>query len=315
MTSINLIFAGSGEFGVPTLNRLASDPAYRIVQVITQIDRPAGRGRHLAPTAVAQAATALALPLLKTTDINSESLPPADLLLIIAFGQKISEHLAKAPRLGSINLHASLLPRHRGAAPVAHAILSGDTETGNSVIRLAQSMDAGAIISQSRLCIADLETAGELHDRLALDGPALVTSAIAALSTNSATEHAQDAALATRAPKLTHDSACLEFTKPADQIARQIRAMHPWPGCRVSITDPQNPAQSPTRVTLVRAKPTEGSPIAPGLIDPTGHIAAAAGSAVEIIELQPQGGRPMPLAAYCNGHPWHPGLLIQSIHP
>src|SRR5436309_936915 len=142
MTPLRIIFAGSGEFGLPTLRALI-DAGHDVVQVVTQPDRPAGRGRALTPTGIAELASSRKLPLLKTANINAESLPPADLMVVIAFGQKIAEAVVHHPRLGSVNLHASILPKYRGAAPINWAIIRGETLAGNSVIRLAQRMDAG----------------------------------------------------------------------------------------------------------------------------------------------------------------------------
>src|SRR5687767_1229695 len=133
---LRIIFAGAGEFGVPTLSALI-DAKHEIVQVITQPDRPAGRGRTMTPTAIASLAVSQALPLLKTANINTQSLPPADAMVVIAFGQKIAPHIVSHPRLGSVNLHASILPKYRGAAPINWAIINGETVAGNSVIRLA----------------------------------------------------------------------------------------------------------------------------------------------------------------------------------
>src|SRR3954470_20693861 len=154
---LKLIFAGAGEFGLPTLRALL-DAGHEIVQVVSQPDRPAGRGRKLTPTPIAQFALERGLPLLRTANINAEPLPAADVMVVIAFGQKIAENVVHHARLGSLNLHASRLPKFRGAAPINAAILAGETVTGNSVIRLAQKMDAGAILGQSMLEIGELET-------------------------------------------------------------------------------------------------------------------------------------------------------------
>src|SRR5215213_7503429 len=141
MTSLRIIFAGAGEFGLPTL-RAILDAGHEVVQVVSQPDRPAGRGRQLTPAAVAQLALERDLPLLRTADINAEPLLAADAMVVIAFGQKIADRVVHHPRLGSVNLHASRLPKYRGAAPINAAILGGETITGNSIIRLAQKMDA-----------------------------------------------------------------------------------------------------------------------------------------------------------------------------
>jgi methionyl-tRNA formyltransferase len=304
---MRLIFAGSGEFGVPTLAALL-EARHEIALVVSQPDRPAGRGRHLTPTGISQLSAERGLALLKTADINQETLRPADLLLVIAFGQKIAPHIVSHARLGAINLHGSRLPKFRGAAPVNAAILAGEKISGNSVIRLAQKMDAGAILAQSSLEIGELETAGELHDRLAADGAPLVLDVIRQLERGHATELTQDDSQASRAPKLARESARIDWTRPADQIARQIRGMYPWPGCHAQVMD--EAGQPRAKVTLVRARPASESGI-PGTVLPSGLVAAGA-DAVEIVELQPEGKRPMPLAAFRNGHPWHAGMRVES---
>jgi len=335
---MTLLFAASGEFALPTLRALlASD--HKILQVISQPDRPSGRGRRLAPTPVSQFALEKNLPLLRTHNINAEPLPPADLMIVIAFGQKISPAIVHHPRLGSINLHASLLPKYRGAAPINHALLHGETVTGNSIIRLADKMDAGAILAQSHVDVAPLETAGELHDRLAEDGAPLVLKTLVALESGRAVESPQDESQATLAPKLTRESTNINWNQDAQSIANQIRGLYPWPGCRVELIDPSG--KSTGRLTLVRARRSEfnissptppDSPIrnfVPGQIERrhrteviNGHSchirvdmvgSAEKNAAVEILEVQPEGKQPMTLDAYRNGHAWEPGYRLQSI--
>ena len=300
---LRIIFAGSGEFGLPTLQALL-DAGHEVVQVITQPDRPAGRGRALTPTPIAELASSRNLSLLKTADVNAERLPPADVMVVIAFGQKIAEQTVNRPRLGSINLHASILPKYRGAAPINWAIIRGATITGNSIIRLAQRMDAGPILAQSSLPIADLETAGELHDRLSADGAPLMLRVLDQLAAATATETPQDDSRATLAPKLSRDASKIDWTRPAADIANQIRGMYPWPGCRVRLIDAAG--NETARVILVRAR-AHGT-------DAGGVIAAdhRIGS-LEIIEVQPEGRRPMPLAAFMNGYRWEAGMRVESI--
>lgn len=305
---MKIIFAGSGEFGVPTLDALLN-AGHEVALVATQPDRPAGRGRRLTATAVARFASQHGLRLLKTADINREELPPADLLVVIAFGQKISAELANRPRFGAINLHGSRLPRFRGAAPIHAAIVAGETVTGNSVIRLAEKFDAGAILGQSLVKIGELETAGELHDRLAADGALLVLDVIEKLQNGRATETPQDESAATMAPKLSRESSRINWMAPAQQIARKIRGMYPWPGCHVRLIDALG--NEVGRATLVRARPAcdQGEP---GKVLASGNVAAGEG-AVEIVEIQPEGKRPMSLSAFRNGHPWHEGLRLESM--
>jgi methionyl-tRNA formyltransferase len=309
MRPLRIIFAGSGEFGLPALRAIRT-AGHSVVLVVSQPDKPAGRGNRLTPTAVSQYALAEHLPLLRTGDINAERLPEADMLVVIAFGQKIAPHIVEHPRLGSINLHASRLPKLRGAAPINWAILRGEARTGNSVIRLAQKMDAGAILAQSLVPIGELETAGELHDRLAEDGGPLMVEALGALAAGSATETEQDHSGATLAPKLSRETAKLDWSQAADGIARQVRGLYPWPGCRVRVIAADGAELN--RVTLARAGAALSGAGAPGTILADGTIATGNG-AVEIFDLTPEGKRLMPLAAYRNGHPWPCGARVESV--
>jgi methionyl-tRNA formyltransferase len=327
---LRIIFAGAGEFGRPSLEALlASD--VEVAAVITQPDRPAGRGRVMTPTPIGQLAEARGLPLVKTADINAElspavGLPVADVMVVIAFGQKIAPHVVNHPRLGSVNLHSSRLPKFRGAAPINWAILRGETETGNSIIRLAERMDAGAILGQTKLAIGELETAGELHDRLAVDGAALVLKTIAALADGTAVETLQEDSLATIAPKLGRQHSVLDFTRPAGELALQVRGLYPWPGCRVRLIDPGG--KETARITLVRARPagavsgdaapmhiapsdTGPAEVRPGFIVSGGFVGCGIG-ALDIVEVQPEGKRPMPLSAFRNGHRWEAGMRLES---
>jgi len=310
VTALRVIFTGSGEFGIPSL-RAMLDAGHSIVNVFTQPDRPAGRGRKLTPTPVAQFAADRGLPLIRTANINQESLPHADVMVVIAFGQKIGEPIVDHPRLGSVNLHASRLPKYRGAAPINAAILAGESITGNSVIRLAQKMDTGAILGQSSLQIGEFETAGELHDRLAADGAPLILSVLQSLADGNVREIEQDNSQVTLAKKLSRESARIDWNLPADQIARQIRAMYPWPGCRVRLIDPRGAEVD--RLTLVRARGRACSSCTSGRPSDDTSICAGAGTEVGIIELQPEGKRPMPLAAYRNGNHWEYGMRMESL--
>jgi methionyl-tRNA formyltransferase len=309
--SLRIIFAGSGEFGLPTLRALR-DAGHEIVQIFSQPDRPAGRGRKLTPTPIAQYAIEQNLSLVRTGNINAEQLPCADAMVVIAFGQKIADAVVHHPRLGSVNLHASRLPKYRGAAPINAAILQGETVTGNSIIRLAQKMDAGAILGQSSIRIGELETAGELHDRLAGDGAPLMLSVLTSLANGTAREIPQDESAATIAPKMSRASAQIDWSQAAEQIARKIRALYSWPGCRVRILDIEQ--NEVARLTLVRARPARsGSSRPPSEI--TDRLTVIAGDAmeVEIVEVQPEGKRPMALSAYRNGHHWECGMRLESI--
>jgi methionyl-tRNA formyltransferase len=334
---LKILFAGAGEFGLPTL-RAILDAGHEVPLVISQPDKPAGRGNRLTPTPVAKFAIERGLPLLRTADVNAEQLSAADLMVVIAFGQKIAPHVVDHPRLSSVNLHASILPKLRGAAPINWAILRGDTHAGNSIIRLAQKMDAGPVLAQSSFKIGHLETAGELHDRLAEDGGPLMLRVIEQLATGKARETPQDESQATVAPKLTRDHTKLDFARHAHDLGLQIRGLYPWPGCRVRLIDRDGKERD--RLTLVRAQALPAHPDHPG--DPDAAFAASldAGdaqlesfkkctglfgivmggltiatgdAALELVEVQPEGKRPMPLSAYRNGHPFEAGMRLESL--
>jgi methionyl-tRNA formyltransferase len=310
---MRIIFTGSGEFGIPTLKRLLQS-GHKIVAVYSQPDRPAGRGRKLTPTPVAQFATEKKLPIFRTEHLSYEQLPEADLMIVIAFGQKISPAAAEHPALGSVNLHASRLPKFRGAAPINWAILSGEKITGNSVIRLAQKMDAGDVLGQSSLPIGETETAGELHDRLAADGAELMTKVIGDFEAGRVLVKPQDESLASRAPKLSREISKIDWNSPAVEIARKIRGLYPWPGCRVAITDAVH--EEKARMTLVRAvvAPGEGARWHAGEISGSGKVSIGNGDEeIEILEVQPESKSAMSLADYRRGNLWVPGMRLVSL--
>lgn len=309
---LRILFAGSGAFGVPVLSALI-EQEHELVHIYSQPDRPAGRGRKLSPTPISALALAHHLPLTCTDNINTQTLPPADVLIVIAFGQKITPLVADHARLGAINLHASLLPKYRGAAPVNWAMINGETITGNSIIRMAQRMDSGAVLKQSQLAIGETETAGELHDRLADDGVRLVQQVLTELAHGCAIETPQDETLASLAPKLSRQSAGIDWAQPAGQISCRIRGMYPWPGCRVRLIDRQQNERG--RITLVRAiaaahRDKTGSA---GSINQDGLVHCGAGSLLRLLEVQPEGKRPMLLAEYQRGHPWEAGMTLEPI--
>ena len=305
---LQIIFAGSGAFGLPTLRHLVDSPEFDVVQVVTQPDRPAGRGKRLTPTPVGEFAEAAGLTLTKTEDVNALPLPPADAMVVIAFGQKIGPAAVNHARLGSVNLHASRLPKYRGAAPIHWAILNGERSAGNSVIRLAPRMDAGDVLAMSELAIGETETTGELHDRLAADGPGLIDRVLRALAAGTATETPQDESAATAAPKLSRADADLDWTRPAAEVVRRINGLSPWPGCRVRLLDAVG--RELDRLTLLRAAAASSSG-EPGAVLPDGTVAAGAGS-VQVLEVTPEGKRPMPLDAYRRGKPWAAGFRLTT---
>lgn len=307
---MRIVFFGSGAFGLPTLEFLRARPdEYEIALVVSQPDKPAGRKRRLTPTPIAQWVQQQGLECLKPERVNEptivqrvRSLRP-DAFVVIAFGQKIGEGLldsaASSDEIGmvrplAINLHGSLLPAYRGAAPIQRAMMDGRTTTGVSIITLAPRMDAGDILATESTAIRPDETAGELHDRLALLGPAAVAKVLDEYRVGALKPQPQDESLATHAAKLTKQEGTTHFDQPAANVRARIHGLNPWPGCTVLLDG------AAVRLIRVRDWPDERHAAPAGTILDSLHIACSSG-AIEIMEIQPEGGRPMPLAAYCHG--------------
>ena len=305
---LNIIFAGSGAFGSPTLKSLV-DAGHNIVRVYTQPDRPAGRGKQLTPTPIAAQAVEMNLDVVRTENMNAEELPSADAMVVIAFGQKIAPHVVNHPRFGAVNLHASLLPKYRGAAPINWAIIRGESVTGNSIIRLAEKMDAGAVLGQSTRPIEETVTIGELHDLLADDGAPLVLRVLSELQNGTAKEIEQDHTRATIAPKLSRQTATIGWNQPAKVITRLINGLSPWPGCRVQMKDSARKVLS--KFSILRARPIDGGNGIPGQINSAGQIGTGQG-VVEVLDLQPEGKKPMKVGDYRRGNAWPSGATLES---
>lgn len=298
---MRVVFLGSGAFGLPTLSHVAR--THRITGVVTQPDRPAGRGVKLSPTPVAAWADANlpGVPVFKPERINTSGdletvrALDADVWVVIAFGQKLSKALLK-DRF-AINLHASLLPRWRGAAPINAAILAGDARTGNSVITLAERMDAGLVLGTSERAIEPAVTAGELHDLLAADGPELVEKVLRAQACGTLNPLVQDESLVTLAPKLSRADAWVDFSQPAEECRRRINGLSPWPGVTVEFRGQP--------LKLLRAGPSrDAGPGAVGaIIDPAqGIVRCGGGTGLALLEVQPAGKRPTLWRDFANGH-------------
>ena len=263
---MNIVYLGSGEFGIPCLDALKAS-GHNLCLLVTQPANPAGRGRRPQPTPVAQWAAEHGVVFAETENVNAPEVVPRiaacrpDVIVVIAFGQKIGKEVVALPVKGAINVHASLLPKYRGAAPINWAIIQGATHTGNSIITLADKIDAGDILAQVQTEIGPQETAGQLHDRLAQLAALLLLETLGALEAGTATYTKQNDADATFAPKLRKSDGFLDFHEPAEVLARKIRGLTPWPGAAACFTSAQT--QKSTRVVLVSAEAEprfEGAP-------------------------------------------------------
>ncbi len=230
--SYRLAFAGTPAFAVPALITLSQCPDLAIVGVFTQPDRPAGRGKKLAASAVKIAAETLKLPIFQPEKFSAADLAPLlplDALIVVAFGQILPENLLQTPRFGSLNLHASLLPRWRGAAPIARAILAGDVETGVAVMQMTAGLDSGPVFAQQPLAIADHDTAESLESKLADSGAALLAETLPLIFNKKITAQAQASEGKSYAKKLQKSEAKISWENNALAIDRQVRAFYPYP--------------------------------------------------------------------------------------
>lgn len=312
---LNLVLLGSGAFGIPTFDHLLSQTAvFRVCLVVSQPDRGAGRHRKLQATPVGEWAEACKLPLLKPVDVNTESVINVihdykpDALVVIAFGQKLSQALLG--NLFAINLHASLLPKYRGAAPINRAMMNNDKITGVSVISLAEKMDAGEIYAMSQTEIKTFETAGMLHERLALLGPSVVADTLVRkFITNDLEAQTQDESRVTVARKLKKEEGTVDFDAPCSNIRARIHGLNPWPGCCVR----HGASGNLLKICLVKERPEIRHTALPGTILPDYTIACQTGS-IQILQIQAAGRKVLPLDVFLNGYDLCPGSLLYSAY-
>lgn len=307
---MRIVFFGSGEFGLPTLRALRE--RHEVMAVVSQPDRPAGRGSKLTPTPIAAYAleSMAGVPLVREEDVNVASVRErirgfaCDAWVVIAFGQKLSNELL-ADRF-AINLHGSLLPRWRGAAPINWAILAGDAEAGNSVITLAERMDAGLVLGQTKRIVTPELTAGELHDALSTDGPGAVLKVLGERAAGAERGLAQDPALVTKARKLSRADGWVDFAQSAEECRRKINGLSPWPGVSVKLRG--------EALKLARATRGQGtSSGAPGsVVDPDQGLVATASGLLKLLEVQPPGKRVMSWAEFSRGHRVKPGEVLEG---
>ena len=318
---MRLIYFGSGDFGLPTLQALV-EADHEVAAVVTQPDRPAGRKRLPTPTPIAAWARDQGLDVWKQENVNEPDFVArvaalrAEASVVIAFGQKLSPPLIEAMGRLAVNLHASLLPAYRGAAPIHWAMIDGQTTTGVSVIGLAQKMDAGPIYATDSLKIDPSETAGELHDRLAQAGPAAVGRVLEQLREGRLEPKVQDESAATAARKFKKTDGTVDFSQTAEQVRARVHGLTPWPGCRVVWRSGHSGTQQTLTLKRVVDHPADegpatGRPLA-GVVTPDLRIACGQGS-VELRELQLPGGKPLSFEQFQRGHPLRRGDTLSPL--
>ncbi len=308
LPSPRIVLLGTGDFALPTFEHLCRT-GHGVVALITQPDRPQGRKQLLIPSPIKLAALDRQIRVEQPEDVNApaaldliRSLDP-DLLVTAAYGQILSPDLLAIPPLGGINLHGSILPAYRGAAPVARAIERGEAETGVTVIRMTPRIDAGGMIAVARTPIDPDETAGDLENRIAALGAPLVAEAIAALVAGTATILPQDKSRVTKAPKLRKEDGRIDWTRPNRAIHDLVRAMQPWP---VASTTWQKPG-GPVRLIVHQTRPVDGEG-PPGLVlEAQGSrlVVAAGQGAVQLLQVQLEGKKLGPIEEFLRGrHPY-----------
>ncbi len=304
MRQLNVIFAGTPAFAVPALAALCEHPTVAVCAVYTQPDRPAGRGRALRESAVKQAARERALPLEQPASMRDPAALErfidwhCDLFVVAAYGQILPAAVLAAPRLGAINVHASLLPRWRGAAPIQRALMAGDPSTGITIMRIVEKLDAGPMLLKAETPITADDTGGTLHDRLATLGGDALRRALDAIVAGTVREEAQDEALVTYARKIEHADRLIDWREEAQVLERRIRALSPAPLAIATL------GALSLNVVAAELVP-DGRDAAPGSVleaRDDGLLVRCGRGALRLISVQPAGKRVLSAREFLNGY-------------
>lgn len=306
------LLLASGDIALPLLEFLCECPEVNLTGLFCQPDRPAGRKRTLTPVPAKTLALKRGIPVFQPERLRREtallkSLEP-ELIIVMAYGQILSQEVLDLPRLGCWNLHASLLPRHRGAAPVQAAILAGDDESGVTVMKMDAGLDTGAVLSRETLPLSPEETGESLHDRLAVLAPEALRKALPLILSGDPPLTPQDDSLATHTGKLTRRDGVLDWTLPAAVLERKIRAFHPWPGTGSALPDGTPVKIFPPARALT--EPADGAP--PGTLlraGPEALLFATGEGVLAVSEIQLPGARRMSVAEHLRGHFRKPGEI------
>lgn len=312
---MRLVFIGTGEIGVPTLRMLLESREHHVLACVTQPDKPAGRHLELLPSPIKVLAMQHHVPIFQPGRIRDAAAieqlryQRPDVIVVIAYGQILPGELLRIPSVACLNLHASLLPKHRGAAPIHAAIEAGDRDTGMTVMYMNEGLDTGDVLLARPLRIGRRETAGSLHDRLAELAPAALSDALALLKQGRAPRTPQDRTQATYAAKLTRENGEIDWSRTHEEIDRRIRAMNPWPGAFTWLPSPEGPRKLKV-FSCIQHRRTDASPGTVVRADKHGVLVAASDGAVLLREVQLEGKKRMAARDFLLGTLVAAGTLL-----
>ncbi len=310
--ALRIVFFGTPEFAVPTLRKLL-DSSHGVIGVVTQPDRPRGRGRQVSESPVKALAQARGLPVLQPDRLRNAAFTDTlrswqpDLGVVAAYGKLIPEEILTLPRHGLINVHASLLPKYRGAAPVHRAIIDGEAETGVTIMRLEKMLDAGPMLAKAKRPIGPHETSDVVEHDLAVIGADLLVTVVDQIASGSHQEELQDFMLCSYAPRLTKEEGLIDWTLPASYIHNRVRGLYPWPHAYTYLDG--------TRLILLKTHVEEAPTDAPPgtiltVLRDALHVATGHEGRIAIDRVQLEGGRPLEVREFLAGHRIAPGARL-----
>lgn len=311
---MRVVFMGTGEIGLPAFRGLLDTPGYEVLAAVTQPDKPVGRKQELHASAIKQFAVARGVPVLQPVKMRvPEAVAEivalqADVIVVMAYGQILPKAVLQAARLACLNLHASLLPRWRGAAPIQAAIEAGDQVSGVTVMYMAEGLDTGDILLMHETPISATDTGGSLHDRLAEVAAAALAEALPLIAAGTAPRTPQDESRANYAAKLSRENGRIDWNATAAQIDLRIRAMNPWPAAHTFLPTPAGPRQLKVFAGVVKS--ASGSPGEVLAADERGILVAAGEGAILLQEIQLEGKRRMAAGEFLRGHAIAPGTRL-----
>lgn len=311
---MRVLFVGSGDIGLPSLQWLLDQPAHEVIGVVTQPDKPVGRKQEILPSGIKQLALRRGVAVFQPARIKEPAaLEPIlatapEMIVVMAYGQILPRALFEAGVC--LNLHASLLPRHRGAAPIQAAIESGDRETGITVMHVAAGLDTGDMVLKRTLRIGRRETGGSLHDRLAALAPEALAEALELFAVGNAARIPQDDAVATYAPKLGRENGLIDWQAGWRAVDRRVRAMNPWPAAYANLPEPGGGSRKLKVFSLIVVRKQSGPPGTVLAADARGILIGTGDGAVLLREIQLEGKRRMQAREFLLGHPVAPGTVF-----